>query len=79
MTFTITDWSRSNLATLDDVAGDTTIGELVDEVTDAMNLPRHTPYSLVDRRQRKLPASVTVAAGIEDGEEMQVADEVSAG
>ena len=80
LSLTVKDWNGSHVAELSDVPADTTVGEVVEEVTEAMNLPRHTPYALVDRRARKLPHSFTLAeAGLENGEEVQVAADVRAG
>lgn len=52
LSLTVKDWNGSHVAELSDVPADTTVGEVVEEVTEAMNLPRHTPYALVDRRAR---------------------------
>ena len=75
----VLDWTQSRRADLDEVPTETTVGELVDAVKEAMALPPRTPYDLI-RRDEKLPRGVTLQqVGVVDGEELTVAPEVSAG
>jgi hypothetical protein len=74
----VVDWTRSRRAEAE-VPVDTTIGELLAEVQDALSLSRETPYHLI-HQGRKLNRSETLEEiGIEPGDEFTVAPEVSAG
>jgi hypothetical protein len=75
----VTDWSGSQRADLMEVPRDTTVGELLAEVKEALHLPPRTPYELI-HNGRNLGRGLTLEeVGIEDGEEVTVAPEVSAG
>ena len=75
----VTDWNRSRRAELSGVPSDSTVGELLSDVREAMSLPRETPYHLIYGGQ-KLHRTLTLEeAGIEEGEEVTIAPEVSAG
>jgi len=75
----VLDWTESRRADLDEVPIDTTVGELLDSVKEAMALPPGTPYDLI-RQDEKLPRGLTLEqVGIEDREELTVAPLVSAG
>jgi hypothetical protein len=75
----VLDWTESRRADLDEVPTETTVGELLDSVKEAMALPPGTPYDLI-RRDEKLPRGMTLEQiGIEDREELTVAPLVSAG
>ena len=75
----VVDWNRSRRAEISEVPSDFTVGELLSEVSEEMRLPRETPYHLIYGGQ-KLPRTTTLEeAGIEDGEEVVIAPEVSAG
>lgn len=75
----VVDWNRSVRAHLEEVPLDTTVGELLAEVREALQLPSRTPYDLI-HEGRKLARGLTLEeVGIEDGEEVTVAPEVSAG
>ena len=79
LSVSVLDWTESRRADLDEVPLDTTVGELLDSVKEAMALPPNTPYDLI-RRDEKLPRGLTLEqAGIEDSEELIVAPLVSAG
>jgi len=72
-------WSGSPRAEFTQVPSDITVGELLREVTEAMRLPRRTPFKLV-RSKRELPRAHTLKElGIENGTTLEVAPEVSAG
>ena len=75
----VLDWTESRRADLDEVPIDTTVGELLQSVKEAMALPPGTPYDLI-RQDEKLPRGLTLEqVGIEDREELTVAPLVSAG
>jgi hypothetical protein len=78
LTIEVTDWSRSQIAELSDLPLDMTIGEVLDEVQDAMSLPRE-PFHLLYEGD-KLNRSVTLdEAGVKSGDTLTIAPEVSAG
>jgi hypothetical protein len=78
ITIEVTDWSRSQIAELSDLPLDMSVGEVLDEVQDAMSLP-HEPYHLLFDGD-KLNRSATLAElGVETGDELTIAPEVSAG
>jgi hypothetical protein len=75
----IVDWSRSRRADFTEVPSDTTMGELVTEVKEAMQLARDTPFHII-YGGTKLQRDLTLdEVGVEDGEEITIAPEVSAG
>ncbi len=75
----VRDWSRSRNAELSEVPNDITVGELLSEVKEEMQLPRETPYHLLYGGQ-KLNRTLTLQEiGIEDEAEVTIAPEVSAG
>lgn len=75
----VRDWSRSRHATLFGIPTDVTVGELLAEVRDEMELPRETPFHLLYDGQ-KLNRTLTLEEiGLEDEAEMTIAPEVSAG
>ena len=79
LSLAVVDWNHSRRADLSDVPTDTSVGELLSEIREAMHLRRETPYHLIYGRE-KLPCSATLEEiGIEDGEEVTIAPEVSAG
>ena len=79
MSLAVVDWDRSRKADLSDVPADSTVGEVLSEVREAMSLPRETPYHMI-HGGAKLQRTLTLEeAGIEDGEEVTIAPEVSAG
>jgi len=78
MTIEVADWSRSQVAELADIPPDMTVGELLDEVQEAMSLPRDNFHLLHDGE--KLNRSATLQEiGVEPGDELTIAPEVSAG
>jgi hypothetical protein len=78
ITIEVADWSRSQIAELSDLPLDMSVGEVLDEVQDAMSLP-HEPYHLLFDGD-KLNRSATLAElGVETGDELTIAPEVSAG
>jgi hypothetical protein len=75
----VSDWSRTHTANLWDIPADITVGELLTEVRDEMQLPRETPFHLLYDGQ-KLNRTLTLEEiGIEDDAEVTIAPEVSAG
>jgi hypothetical protein len=78
LTIEVTDWTRSQVAQLSDLPFDMTVGQVLDEVQDAMSLPREAFHLLLDGQ--KLNRSATLEeAGLETGHELTIAPEVSAG
>jgi hypothetical protein len=79
LSLAVRDWSRSRNAELSGVPTDITVGELLSEVKEEMQLPRETPYHLLYGGQ-KLNRNLTLdEIGIEDDAEVTIAPEVSAG
>jgi hypothetical protein len=78
LTIDVTDWSRSQTAQLSDLPVDMTIGELLDEVHEAMSLPRE-PYHLLFDGDKLNRSATLEEAGVESGDELTIAPEVSAG
>ena len=75
----VVDWNRSRRAELSEVPTHTTVGELLAEVKEALNLSHETLYHLIFGSE-KLHRSATLAEiGIEDRAEVTIAPEVSAG
>jgi hypothetical protein len=74
----ITDWSRSQIAALSDLPPDMTVGEVLDEVQDAMSLPRE-PYHLLYDGDKLNRSTTLEELGVETGDEFTIAPEVSAG
>jgi hypothetical protein len=78
MTIDVTDWSRSQVAELPDLPQETTVGELLDELEDAMALPRKN-YHLLFNGEKLNRSETLLDAGVESGAELTIAPEVSAG
>lgn len=74
----VTDWSRSQFAELSDLPPDMTVGEVLDEVQDAMSLPRE-PYHLLFDGDKLNRSATLEELGVESGDELTIAPEVSAG
>ena len=74
----VTDWSRSQVADLSDLPPDMTVGEVLDEVQDAMSLPRE-PYHLLFDGDKLNRSATLEELGVETGDELTIAPEVSAG
>lgn len=75
----VVDWSRSRRADLTEVPSAMTVGEFMPEIREAMELARDTPYALI-YEGTKLARNLTLAeAGVQEGAEMVIAPEVSAG
>ena len=79
LTVRVTDWSRSLPGTeFLDIPSDVTVGEIVDEATEAMALPGQNYHALYEGE--KLNRSATLQEiGMESGEELTIAPDVSAG
>ena len=79
LTVRVTDWSRSQPGTeFLDIPSDVTIGELLDQAQEAMALPDQNYHALFEGE--KLNRSATLEEiGIESGEELTIAPDVSAG
>ena len=75
----VVDWNRSRRAELPEIPSDTTVGELLAEVREAMNLPRDTPYHLLYGGEKLNRSVLLKETGIKNGEEVTIAPEVSAG
>jgi Ubiquitin-2 like Rad60 SUMO-like len=78
LTIEVTDWSRSQVAELSDLPPDMTVGEVLDEVQDAMSLPRE-PYHLLFDGEKLNRSATLEELGVETGNELTIAPEVSAG
>lgn len=78
LTLEISDWSRSQVAEMAEIPSDLTVGELTDEVQDAMSLPREN-YHILYAGEKLSRSSTLEEIGIESGEELTIAPEVSAG
>lgn len=77
LTLEIADWSRSQVAELNDLPADMTVEELIEEAQEAMSLPGR--YHLL-REGEKLTGGATLGeAGVISGDELTIAPEVSAG
>jgi hypothetical protein len=74
----VTDWSRSQVAELSELAPDMTVGEVLDEVRDAMSLPRE-PYHLLFGGDKLNRSATLEELGVKSGDELTIAPEVSAG
>ena len=79
MSLNIVDWNRSRKAEIADVPSSTTVGELLQEIREAMHLGRETLYHLIYGGAKLNRTSSLEEAGLQDGEEVTVAPEVSAG
>jgi hypothetical protein len=75
----VMDWNASRRAELADVPPETTVGELVAEVREAMGLPRDTPYELIYQGEKLHRGATLGEVGLRNGEELTIAPEVSAG
>ena len=78
LTIEVTDWSRSQVAELSELPLDMTVGEVLDEVQDAMSLPRE-PYHLLFDGEKLNRSATLEEVGVETGNELTIAPEVSAG
>jgi hypothetical protein len=75
----LTDWERSGRAELDGVARDTTVGELVSEGVRLLGLRLQTFYQPLLGGRELNPAETIEEAGIQNGSELELIPEVSAG
>ncbi len=75
----VVDWSHSLRAGLPAVPADSTVGALLDEVKEAMVLPEETPYHLLYGGQKLNNVQTLEEIGVQSGEEITIAPEVSAG
>jgi hypothetical protein len=73
------DWSRSRSAELSGVPSDLTVGELLSEVKEEMQLPTDTPYHLIYDGEKLNRAFTLDEIGLADDAEVTIAPEVSAG
>jgi hypothetical protein len=78
LTIEVSDWSRSQVAELADLPIETTIAEVLDEVQDALSLPRE-PYHLLFDGEKLNRTTTLEELGITSGDEFTIAPEVSAG
>lgn len=78
LTIEVTDWSRSQVAELSELPLDMTVGEVLDEVQGAMSLPRE-PYHLLFDGEKLNRSATLEEVGVETGNELTIAPEVSAG
>ena len=78
LTIDVADWSRSQVAELSDLSPDMTVGEVLEEVQDAMSLPREAYHLLFEGDKLNRTATLE-ELGVESGDEMTIAPEVSAG
>ena len=78
LTVEIADWSRSQVAELNEILPSMTVEELLGEAQDAMALSGDEYHLLLEGE--KLARSATLEeAGVESGDELTIAPEVSAG
>lgn len=75
----VADWTGSLRADLPEVPSDLTVGELLAEVKEAMQLPTRTPYDLFYGGEKLARGLTLEEVGIADGEEVTVTPEVTAG
>jgi hypothetical protein len=75
----VVDWNRSRKAELSEVSPTTTVGELLAELREAMHLSRETPYHLLFDGEKLHRSATLEESGVEDGAEVTIAPEVSAG
>jgi hypothetical protein len=76
---TFTDWEGMRRVSLEDVARNATVAELLDEVRRAMDLPNDTSYqALLDGRELNQMETLE-EAGIVSEAEMEIIPEVHAG
>ena len=75
----VTDWNASRRAALDEVPDDLTVAELIGELRDSLSLPHDTPYHLIYQGEKLSRGATLEEAGIQSGEELTIAPEVSAG
>ena len=75
----VVDWNRSRRAELSEVPTHTTVGELLAEVKEAMHLSRETLYHLLWDGEKLNRSATLDDVGVEDGAEVTIAPEVSAG
>ena len=78
LTIEVSDWSRSQIAELADLPVDTTVSEVLENVQEAMSLPRE-PYHLLFDGEKLNRTATLEELGIEMGDEFTIAPEVSAG
>jgi hypothetical protein len=78
LTIEVSDWSRSQMAELSDLSPEMTVGEVLDEVQDAMSLPRE-PYHLLFSGDKLNRTATLEEIGVKSGDELTIAPEVSAG
>ena len=79
LSLAVVDWNRSRRAELSEVPTHTTVGELLAEVKEAMHLLRDTTYHLILDGEKLFRSATLEEIGIEDGVEVTIAPEVSAG
>jgi hypothetical protein len=79
LSLSVVDWNRTRRADLSEVPTYTTVAELLSAVKDALNLPRETLYHLLWGGEKLNRSATLDETGLEDGAEVTVAPEVSAG
>jgi hypothetical protein len=75
----LSDWNGTQTLDLSDVSPETTAGEILADVTDYLHLSPGTPYHLIYQGQKLNRSSSLEEVGVEDGDEVVIAPEVSAG
>jgi hypothetical protein len=75
----VVDWSQSHRAELAELPSDMMVSDLLADLKDAMALPRDTPFHLLYDGVKLAGSSTLEEIGIESGEELTIAPEVSAG
>jgi phosphoribosylaminoimidazole-succinocarboxamide synthase len=76
---TARDWEGARKVHLDDVAGNTTVGQIVGESVRALQLPFRDFYQAVFRGRELNHADTIREAGLDSDSEIELVPEVSAG
>ena len=75
----VTDWNESRRAELPDVPDELTVGDLIEELRDPLSLAQDTSYELIWNGEKLNRSATLEESGIETGDELTIAPEVSAG
>jgi hypothetical protein len=74
-----TDWTRQRRARVSELTAEVTVGEVVDELVQAMHLPTDTPYAARYADQKLNKTDTLADLDLPDEAEFVLAPEVSAG
>jgi Ubiquitin-2 like Rad60 SUMO-like len=78
VTLDVADWGRSQVAELENIPLDTTVGEILEEARETMSLSGGS-YQLLFDGEKLSQDTTLVEIGVESGDELTIAPEVSAG